>query len=56
MVDHAQIATDREPGRSRGFGFVDMPDRAASLAAIDGLHGTAFAGRRLTVDAARPRG
>jgi RNA recognition motif-containing protein len=41
MVARAQLMTDRDPGRSRGFGFVEMPDPTAAQAAIDG-----FLGRR----------
>jgi RNA recognition motif-containing protein len=49
----AQIVSDRETGRSRGFAFVEMHDGAE--AAIAGLHGTQLAGRTLTVNEARPR-
>ncbi len=49
----AQIVSDRETGRSRGFAFVEMHDGAE--AAITGLHGTQLAGRTLTVNEARPR-
>jgi cold-inducible RNA-binding protein len=47
--------TDRDTGRSRGFGFVEMPDATEARAAIAGLNGTALGGRALTVDEARPR-
>jgi RNA recognition motif-containing protein len=47
--------TDRDTGRSRGFGFVEMPDRHAAQDAIAGLNGTPLAGRTLTVNEARPR-
>ena len=47
--------TDRDTGRSRGFGFVEMPDATEAQAAIDGLHGTSLGGRMLTVNEARPR-
>jgi cold-inducible RNA-binding protein len=54
-VDTIRIMTDRDTGRSRGFGFVEMPDSQAAHSAIDALNGTQFAGRALTVNEARPR-
>ena len=54
-VEQARIATDRDTGRSRGFGFVEMPDDIEAQAAIDELHGSSIGGRPLTVNAARPR-
>ena len=54
-VDTIRIMTDRDTGRSRGFGFVEMPDRHAAQDAIASLHGTSLAGRTLTVNEARPR-
>lgn len=55
IVDRVQIVTERETGRSRGFGFVAMPDTTEAQAAIDGLPGTVLGGRTLTVNEARPR-
>jgi RNA recognition motif-containing protein len=54
-VDRAQIITDRDTGRSRGFAFVEMPDATQAQAAIDGLNGTSLGGRPLTVNEARQR-
>src|SRR5580698_7830662 len=52
-VSSAQVVSDRETGRSRGFGFVEMSD--GGEAAIGALNGTDFMGRSLTVNEARPR-
>ena len=54
-VERTQIIMDRETGRSRGFGFIEMPESRAAESAIDALNGTQFAGRALTVNEARPR-
>lgn len=54
-VDSARIITDRETGRSKGFGFVEMADDEASKAAIEALNGQELSGRKLTVNEARPR-
>ncbi|MFO0880289.1 MAG: RNA-binding protein [Gemmataceae bacterium] len=52
-VTRAQIVSDRETGRSRGFGFVEMADGGEQ--AIATLHGAQFQGRTLTVNEAKPR-
>jgi len=49
------IGTDRETGRSRGFGFVTMGSKEAGAAAIEGLNGKEFEGRALVVNEAQPR-
>ena len=54
-VSQARIATDRDTGRSRGFGFVEMPNDAEAQAASDELHGATIGGRPLTVNESRPR-
>jgi cold-inducible RNA-binding protein len=53
-VTSAQVITDRETGRSRGFGFVEMSDEDARKA-IDELTGVDMGGRSLTGNEARPR-
>ena len=55
MVDTVRLATDRDTGRPRGFGFVEMPDDTQARAAIAGLNGTNLDGRPLTINEARPR-
>jgi RNA recognition motif-containing protein len=54
-VARAQIITDRETGRSRGFGFVEMENDSEAQTAIDALNGQQFQGRPLTVNEAKPR-
>jgi RNA recognition motif-containing protein len=54
-VETVRMMTDRATGRSRGFGFIEMPDSRAAHSAIDALNGTLVAGRALTVNEARPR-
>ncbi len=54
-VKSVNIITDRESGRSRGFGFVEMHDRESGLGAIKGLNERQIAGRNITVNEARPR-
>ena len=55
VVDKINVITDRDTGRSKGFGFVEMPDSAASKAAMQGLNGKELEGRALTVNEAKPR-
>ena len=55
VVDKVNIITDRDTGRSKGFGFVEIPDSAAAKAAIQGLNGKELDGRALTVNEAKPR-
>jgi RNA recognition motif-containing protein len=55
VVDKINVITDRDTGRSRGFGFVEMPDIAAAKAAIQGLNGKELEGRDLNVNEAKPR-
>ena len=55
VVDKINVITERDTGRSKGFGFVEMPDSAASKAAIQGLNGKELEGRALTVNEAKPR-
>jgi len=54
-VTSVNLITDRETGRLRGFGFVEMGTDAEAEAAIEALNGTDLKGRTLTVNEARPR-
>jgi len=54
-VSSASVIMDRETGRSRGFGFVEMPEDAEAREALAGLAGKDLQGRPLTVNEARPR-
>jgi RNA recognition motif-containing protein len=54
-VTSAKIINDRESGRSRGFGFVEMADDDEAKKAIDELNGKEFDGREIVVAEARPR-
>jgi cold-inducible RNA-binding protein len=53
-VDSSKIITDRDTGRSKGFGFIEMSDSAAADQAIAQLNGSDLGGRSLTVNEARP--
>lgn len=54
-VTSARVVTDRASGRSKGFGFVEMPDEAAAQAAIDAINGNDFQGRPLRVNKSQPK-
>jgi RNA recognition motif-containing protein len=54
-ISRVQIMTDRDTGRSRGFGFVEMADDEAAAKAIEALNGKELGGRALNVNEARPK-
>lgn len=54
-VSSAKVMMDRETGRSKGFGFVEMGSDAEAQAAINGMNGQALDGRAIVVNEARPR-
>lgn len=54
-VESAKVIIDKYTGRSRGFGFVEMPSEEEGKAAITALNGTQLGGRTLTVNEARPQ-
>jgi len=54
QVESVKIITDRDTGRSKGFGFIEMSDDAAAEKAITLLNGKEVSGRSLTVNEARP--
>ncbi len=54
-VDSVRIITDRDTGRSKGFGFVEMTNDEEAKTAIDKLNETEFDGRNLTVNEAKPK-
>ena len=54
-VESAVIITDRDSGRSKGYGFVEMATPEEGKAAIDGLNGKELGGRTITVNEARPK-
>ncbi len=54
-VDSVSIITDRDTGRSKGFGFVEMADKEQAQAAIAALNETELGGRRMMVSEARPK-
>ena len=55
QVKDATVVQDRDKGRSKGFGFVEMADSGAAQDAIQGLNGKDLKGRALTVNEAKPR-
>jgi len=55
VVDKINVIIDRDTGRSKGFGFVEMPESQAAKSAIQGLNGKELEGRALTVNEAKPR-
>ena len=55
QVERVSILTDRETGRSRGFGFVEMTNPEEGDKAITGLNGSQFGGRTINVNEARPK-
>jgi RNA recognition motif-containing protein len=54
-ISSASVVTDRDTGRSRGFGFVELADRSLATQAIQKLNGHDWNGRQLTVNEAKPR-
>ena len=54
-VESVKIIKDRETGKSKGFGFVEMPDDVAGQKAIDELNGAEFDHKQISVNVARPR-
>jgi RNA recognition motif-containing protein len=54
-VDSVKIIQDKISGRSKGFGFVEMPDDSQAQSAIENLNGSEFLGRNLVVNQARPK-
>ena len=54
-VDSAKIIMDRDTGRSKGFGFVEMPDDSEARAAIEALDGSEMDGRNIVVKESQPR-
>lgn len=55
QVESVTLITDRETGQPRGFGFVEMPEKAEAVKALEALNGQEFGGRRLNINEAKPR-
>ena len=55
QVDSTKIITDRETGRSKGFGFIEMPNQEEAQKAIEGLNGKELEGRAVKVNESKPR-
>lgn len=55
QVTSARLVMDRESGRPRGFGFVEMADKKSGLSAIEALHNQEISGRRIIVNEARAK-
>ena len=55
QVSSAKIVKDRDSGRSKGFGFVEMPSKTEGQSAIEGLNGKDLQGKSISVNEARPR-
>jgi RNA recognition motif-containing protein len=55
QVESVKIIMDNYSGRSKGFGFVEMPDKGQAQSAIEGLQGKELKGRAINVNEARPR-
>ena len=54
-VVSAKVVTDRQTGRSRGFGFVEMESDSEASAAIEALNGSDLSGRNIVVNEAKPK-
>jgi RNA recognition motif-containing protein len=54
-VDSARVIHDRETGRSRGFGFIEMPNQEEAQAALDGMEGKDLMGRPIRCNESQPR-
>ena len=60
FTEHGDVAEvtlimDRDTGRPKGFGFVEMPDKSAAIKAMEALDGKEFSGRQIRVNEAKPR-